>query len=172
MPESETTESNTEVPILSRLRAPVGAVHRKKRKGRGNASGLGTNAGKGQKGQKSQSPGHFSKLGFEGGQTPLHRRLPKVGFHNPFSKRVTALNIRDLARFESGSTVDLEVLAKAGLLKRGFDSVKILGKGELDKALTVRAHSFSTGARSKIEAAGGKAELLSDSKAPAASAEG
>jgi len=171
MPDSDSNSSESKsVPILSRLRAPAGAVHRKKRKGRGNASGLGTNAGKGQKGQKSQSPGHFSKLGFEGGQTPLHRRLPKVGFYNPFSKRVTALNIRDLARFDAGSTVDLEALANAGLLKRGFDSVKILGKGDLDKALIVRAHSFSAGARQKIEAAGGKAESLSD--APAANAEG
>lgn len=156
MPENE----NNPVPILSRLRAPAGATHRKKRKGRGNASGLGTNAGKGQKGQKSMHPGHFSKLGFEGGQTALYRRLPKVGFHNPFSKKVTAINIRDLGRFDAGSVVDLEALADAGLLKRDFESVKLLGKGELDKALTVRVHAFSAGARQKIEAAGGKAEVL------------
>jgi len=156
----DTNTDSKDVPILSRLRAPAGAVHRKKRKGRGDGSGLGTNAGKGQKGQKSQSPGHFSKLGFEGGQTALYRRLPKVGFHNIFSKRVTALNLRDLARFDAGSTVDLDVLRAAGLLKRGFDSVKILGKGDLDKALTVRAHAFSAGARQKIEAAGGKAEAI------------
>ncbi|MDH5492298.1 MAG: 50S ribosomal protein L15 [Myxococcales bacterium] len=153
-------QEEPQVPILSRLRPPPGAVRPKRRKGRGPGSGLGTTAGKGQKGQKSRSPGHFSKLAFEGGQMPLQRRLPKVGFHNPFSKKVTAVNLRDLNRFEAGSTVDLEALSGAGLLRRKFDSVKILGKGELDRALTVKAHAFSAGAQSKIEAAGGSVELL------------
>ena len=150
----------TQVPILSRLRAPAGAVHRKKRKGRGPGSGLGKTGGKGQKGQKARSPGNFQKLGFEGGQTPLFRRLPKGGFTNHFAKKVATLNVKDLARFEAGSTVDIDALKKSGLVNRKFDLVKVLGDGELPHAVTVQVHAVSKGAKAKIEAAGGTIDLV------------
>ena len=155
---AETEEQN--VPILSRLSPPAGAVRPKRRKGRGPGSGLGKTAGKGMKGAKARHPGKFGKLGFEGGQTPLYRRLPKHGFTNIFSKKIIAVNLRDLARFEAGSTVDPDALKGAGLVKRAHDGIKILGKGELGHALTVRAHAFSAGAKQKIEAAGGTAEII------------
>jgi len=161
MAETETPE----VPILSRLRAPEGAVKQKRRKGRGVGSGLGKTAGKGMKGQKARSPGNFQKLGFEGGQMPLYRRIPKRGFKNPFAKNVGTLNVKDLARFEAGTVVDLALIQESGVLKGKFDVVKVLGKGEIDKALTVKAHAFSAGAREKIEKAGGTCELVA---APAA----
>ena len=152
---------NTETPILSRLRAPEGAVSKKKRKGRGIGSGLGKTAGKGMKGQKARSPGNFSKLGFEGGQMPLYRRLPKRGFNNSkFAKKIAVFNVSDLARFDAGTTVDQAVLREAGLLSRRVDGVKILGNGELDKALTVKAEGFSKSAIEKIEKAGGTVETL------------
>jgi len=147
-------------PILSRLRPPKGAVKAKRRKGRGPGSGLGTTAGKGQKGQKARHPGNFSKVGFEGGQTPLMRRLPKVGFWNPFRKHVVTVNVRDFGRFDKGTTVDVDALRNEGLVQGRFDAVKVLGQGELDRALTIRAHAFSAGAKEKIEKAGGTAELL------------
>ena len=151
----------TEVPILSRLRPPAGAVKKKKRKGRGPGSGLGKTAGKGMKGQKARHPGDFSKLGFEGGQTPLYRRLPKRGFdRSKFAKKIATFNVSDLDRFDAGSTVDLEALRSSGLLSRRVDGVKILGDGELSKKLTVKAHAFSKSARSKIEAAGGSCEEI------------
>lgn len=166
MAESETSDA----PILSRLSPPAGAVSRKRRRGRGPGSGLGKTGGKGQKGQKARSPGNFSKLGFEGGQMPLQRRLPKIGFHNPFSKKVVTVNLRDLLRFEAGTTVDLATLAKAGLVKRRHDLVKVLGNGDLDRALTVEANAFSASAISKIEAAGGKVvQVLVRAPATAAS---
>ncbi len=149
-----------DVPVLSRLAPPSGAVRRKKRKGRGPGSGLGKTAGKGQKGQKARKPGKFHRLGFEGGQMPLVRRLPKVGFRNEFARRVAEVNVRDLARFEAGTTVGPEELREAGLVKGRYDAIKVLGNGELPHALTVRAHAFSKGARAKIEQAGGKAEVL------------
>ncbi len=155
---AETEEQS--IPILSRLSPPVGAVRPKRRKGRGPGSGLGKTSGKGMKGAKARHPGKFGKLGFEGGQTPLYRRLPKHGFTNLFSKKVIAINLRDLARFEAGSTVDPDALKDAGLIKREYDGIKILGKGELEHNLTVRAHAFSAGAKQKIEAAGGTAELI------------
>jgi large subunit ribosomal protein L15 len=152
---------NSETPILSRLRAPEGAVHKKKRKGRGIGSGLGKTAGKGMKGQKARSPGNFSKLGFEGGQTPLYRRLPKRGFNNTkFAKKIAVFNVSDLARFDAGATVDEAALREHGLLSRRVDGVKILGSGELDKALTVKANGFSKSAIEKIEKAGGTVEAL------------
>ncbi len=155
-------ETTPEVPILSRLRAPEGAVSKKKRKGRGIGSGLGKTAGKGMKGQKARSPGNFSKLGFEGGQMPLYRRLPKFGFNNAkFAKKIATFNVSDLARFDAGSTVDAAALRAAGLLSRRVDGVKILGNGELDKALTVKVDAFSKSAKEKIEKAGGTAEVLS-----------
>lgn len=156
----ESTENN--VPILSRLSPPAGAVHRKKRKGRGPGSGLGKTSGKGQKGQKARSPGNFQKLGFEGGQTALQRRLPKFGFHNPFSKKIATLNVADLMRFDAGTTVTIETLRDAGLVRGRVDGVKVLGSGELDRALTVQVNAFSKGATEKIEKAGGKAEPLED----------
>ena len=122
MAESE----NNSVPILSRLSPPEGAVRKKRRKGRGPGSGLGKTSGKGMKGAKARNPGGLGKLGFEGGQTPLYRRLPKRGFHNLFSKKVVTLNLRDLLRFDAGSTVDPEVLKSAGLVKRSYDGIKIL----------------------------------------------
>jgi large subunit ribosomal protein L15 len=155
-------EAETEkyVPILSRLRAPVGAVKKKKRKGRGVGSGLGKTSGKGMKGQKARSPGGFQKLGFEGGQTPLYRRLPKRGFKNPFSTNFATVNVKDLARFDAGATVDEQALRDAGLLRRACDGVKLLGDGELDRALTVRVSAASASAKAKIEKAGGKVEVL------------
>lgn len=149
-----------EVPILSRLRPAPGAVRRKKRKGRGPGSGLGKTAGRGMKGQKARHPGNFSHLGFEGGQMPLQRRLPKVGFHNPFRKTVATVNVGDLNRFEADGVVDEEALRAARLVKGKVDLVKVLGNGDLDRALTVRANAFSGGAIQKIEQAGGKAEVI------------
>jgi large subunit ribosomal protein L15 len=157
------------VPILSRLRPPAGAVQSKRRKGRGVGSGLGKTAGKGMKGQKARHPGGFSKLAFEGGQTPIQRRLPKHGFYNPFSKVVVSVNVSDLNRFEDGDTVDADTLRTAGLIRKRFDGVKVLGHGELERKLTVKVHAFSASAKQKIEKAGGKAEVIEQ---PANQAEG
>src|SRR5262245_45128032 len=115
-----------ETPILSRLRPPTGAVKNRKRRGRGLGSGLGKTGGKGMKGQKARHPGGFGKLYFEGGQTPLQRRLPKLGFTNPFTKKIVTLNVSDLARFEKGATVTVDALLAAGVLKGRFDGVKVL----------------------------------------------
>jgi large subunit ribosomal protein L15 len=150
-------------PILSRLKAPKGAVKDRRRIGRGPGSGLGTTGGKGQKGQYARAGGQV-RAGFEGGQTPLFRRLPKIGFHNPFSKQVATVNVGHLASFSAGATVDPDKLREAGLVRGRFDSVKILGGGAIDKALTVRAHAFSHNAKALIEQAGGKAELIGDAK--------
>ena len=146
-------------PILSRLSPPKGAVKPKRRLGRGVGSGLGKTSGMGMKGQHARGYGKVRR-GFEGGQTPLFRRLPKVGFSNPFSKVIATVNVKNLGRFDAGTTVDPEALLAAGLLRGKFDGVKILGDGALDKALTVRAHAFSEGAKTLIEKAGGKAELI------------
>jgi len=153
-------DQETLPPILSRLRPPAGAVRGKRRKGRGPGSGLGKTAGKGQKGQKARHPGAFGKLAFEGGQSPIQRRLPKVGFFNPFSKTIATVNLSDLARFEKGSTVDVDALRKARLVRGKFDGLKVLGTGDIDRPLTVVAHAFSASAKAKIEKAGGKAQLL------------
>lgn len=144
-------------PILSNLRAPVGAVKDKHRVGRGHGSGWGTTAGRGQKGQYARNG---VRPGFEGGQTPLYRRLPKIGFKNPFSHNVAVVNVESLKRFDAGATVEIASLTESGLVKGTFDKVKILGDGELDRALTVRAHAFSARAKEQIEKAGGKAEVL------------
>ena len=146
-------------PILSRLRAPEGAVQNKRRVGRGPGSGLGTTGGYGQKGQRARSGGSIHPW-FEGGQTPLWRRLPKRGFKNPFTKNVAVVNVGDFARFDAGATVDAEALKAAGLLSGRYDVLKVLGQGKLEKALTVRAHAFSAGAKAQIEGAGGKAEVI------------
>ena len=152
-------ESDSQVPILSRLKPAPGSNHRPKRKGRGPGSGLGKTCGKGQKGQKSRSGGGIH-VWFEGGQTPLQRRLPKLGFHNPFSKAIATVNVQSLSRFEAGAVVDPEALAKVGLVRGRHDGVKILGQGELDRALTVKAHAFSARAKELIEKAGGTVEVL------------
>ena len=148
-----------EIPILSRLRPPAGAVRKKRRVGRGIGSGIGKTGGRGQKGQKARKPGNIRKMAFEGGQTPLARRLPKIGFKNIFAKKTAEVNIRDLDRFEAGSVVDAAALREARLVRGRFDRIKILGRGELDRALTVRVDAFSSSAKEKIEAAGGKAEV-------------
>jgi large subunit ribosomal protein L15 len=128
--------------------------------GRGPGSGLGKTSGRGEKGQKSRS-GFARKPGFEGGQMPLHRRVPKRGFTNaPFKKEYAEVNLGRLDVFEAGSIVTPEVLMKRGLVKKLLDGIKVLAGGELKKALTVRAHKFSGKAQERIAAAGGKAELL------------
>ncbi|MCI0338345.1 MAG: 50S ribosomal protein L15 [Acidobacteria bacterium] len=146
---------------LNKLKAPAGSKHKKKRVGRGPGSGLGKTSGRGSKGQKSRS-GYSGKRGFEGGQMPLHRRLPKRGFTNLFKRDWAEVNIADLEKFfETGATVTPQTLSERGLIRRSMEkSVVILGHGELKKSLTVSAHRYSASAKQKIEAAGGKAEVL------------
>lgn len=145
---------------LNNLRPPKGAKHSKKRIGRGQGSGNGKTAGRGHKGAKSRSGFKF-KRGFEGGQMPLHRRVPKRGFHNPFRVEYEVVNLDTLAeRFEVGAVVTPELLREKGLLPGGKPLVKVLARGEVGKALTVRAHKFSGKAAEKIVAAGGTAEAL------------
>ncbi|MEZ4598439.1 MAG: 50S ribosomal protein L15 [Syntrophotaleaceae bacterium] len=145
---------------LSNLKPATGSTKNRKRLGRGPGSGQGKTAGKGHKGQKARSGGSV-KAGFEGGQMPLQRRLPKRGF-NSLNKKIYALvNLRDLQEnFEAGSVIDLEALGKAGLIGKVLDGVKILGDGDIDKALTVKAHRFSKAAEQKITAAGGSIEVI------------
>lgn len=144
---------------LSELRPAAGSRKDRKRIGRGPGSGLGKTSGKGHKGQNARSGGGV-KAGFEGGQMPLQRRLPKRGF-TPLTKKVYSLvNLRQLENFESGSTVDVEALIAAGMIKEVADGVKILGDGELTKSLTIKAHKFSKSAQDKIVAAGGQAEVI------------
>lgn len=144
---------------LSNLSPAAGSVKNKKRIGRGPGSGTGKTAARGHKGQKARSGGGI-KPGFEGGQMPLHRRLPKRGF-TPLDKKVYALvNLRDLETLEAGTVVDAQALILAGLIKSEKDGVKILGDGELTKALTVKAQKFSKSAADKIAAVGGQVEVL------------
>ena len=144
---------------LSDLRPAKGAKHSKKRVGRGQGSGQGVQAGRGHKGAKSRS-GFKHKRGFEGGQMPLHRRVPKRGFHNPFREEFDVVNLDTLAeRFEKGTEITPDVLKDAGLVSRG-KRIKVLARGEIDKTLTVRAHKFSGKAAEKIAAAGGTTEVL------------
>jgi len=144
---------------LSKLKPPAGATQSRKRVGRGQGSGLGKTAGRGHKGAQSRS-GYKQKRGFEGGQMPLHRRIPKRGFHNPFRVEYAVINLDALAKaFESGAVVTPEVLRERGLLGR-TELVKVLGRGELTHALTVQAHKFSESASQKIAAAGGKVDVL------------
>ncbi len=138
---------------------PAEAQKKRKRKGRGIGSGLGKTAGRGQKGQKSRSGGGV-RIGFEGGQMPLYRRIPKVGFTNIFRKEYAIVNIRDLEAFENGTEITPEVLKEAGLIKTMKDGVKILGNGEISKQLTVKAHKFSKTAAERIIASGGKVEVI------------
>lgn len=146
---------------LNNLKAPAGATHKKKRVGRGQGSGLGKTSGRGNKGQKSRS-GYSRKRGFEGGQMPLHRRLPKRGFTNIFKREWAEVNLSRLEEvFEAGATVTPESLVEHGLVRKSLQkSIAILGSGELSKALTISAHRFSESAKTKIEAAGGKAEVI------------
>jgi large subunit ribosomal protein L15 len=145
---------------LSDLKPPKGAKHSKKRIGRGQGSGQGKTAGRGHKGAKSRSGFKF-KRGFEGGQMPLHRRVPKRGFHNPFRKEYEVVNLDTLGlKFEAGTVVTLDLLREQGLITRRAELVKILGRGEIGKGLTVKAHKFSGKAAEKIKAAGGTAESI------------
>ena len=143
---------------LSSLQAAEGSRKDRFRKGRGHGSGNGKTAGKGHKGQKARSGA--PRPGFEGGQMPLYRRLPKRGFKNINSKIIVGINVSELERFDNDSTVTVDALIEAGIVKNPRDGVKILGNGELTKKLTVQANAFSAGAKEKIEALGGKAEVI------------
>jgi large subunit ribosomal protein L15 len=145
---------------LSNLRPAKGAKHAKKRVGRGQGSGHGKTAARGHKGAQSRS-GYKSKRGFEGGQMPLHRRIPKRGFHNPFRDEFAVVNLDTLAEtFDAGTEVTVELLRDQGLIRKGAKKIKVLARGDIAKALTVRAHKFSGKAAEKIAAAGGRAEVL------------
>jgi len=144
---------------LHELRPAPGARKKATRKGQGIGSGLGKTAGRGHKGQKARSGGGV-RPGFEGGQMPLQRRFPKRGFTNIFKKKITAINVDALNVFEPGTEVTPEKLLEAGVIKKIGDGVKILGDGNLEKALTVKVHAFSKSAAEKIAAAGGKAEVI------------
>jgi large subunit ribosomal protein L15 len=144
---------------LHELRAAEGSTKNRKRRGRGHATGQGTTGGRGMNGQKSRSGGGV-RLGFEGGQMPLYRRIPKRGFTNIFAKEYTELNVEALNRFEAGTVVNEQLLKEAGLVKQVKDGVKILGGGNLEKGVTVQAAKFTKSAVEKIEAAGGKAEVV------------
>jgi large subunit ribosomal protein L15 len=145
---------------LNNLRPPQGATHAKKRIGRGQGSGNGKTAGRGHKGAKSRSGFHY-KRGFEGGQMPLHRRVPKRGFHNPFRVEYEVINLDTLeTTFDAGTIVTPDLLRERGLLARGRKLLKVLGRGEIGKALTVHAHKFSGKAAEKIAAAGGTTEAI------------
>jgi large subunit ribosomal protein L15 len=143
---------------LSKLAKPAGSTQTKVRLGRGVGSGLGKTAGRGQKGQYARTRGF--KPHFEGGQTPIQRRLPKRGFRNPFSKAIAEVNVGDLEVFAAGANVDEQALRARGLVKGCYDRIKILGDGELTKAVTVSAHAFSKAAAEKIQKAGGKTVVL------------
>ncbi len=144
---------------LYELRAAPGSQHAPKRVGRGIGSGTGKTSGKGHKGQKARS-GSGMRPGFEGGQMPLQRRLPKRGFNNIFAKETVAVNVGALNRFEDGAEVTAEAMVQAGILKNASCPVKILSNGKLEKKLTVKVSAFSQAAKEKIEAAGGKAEVI------------
>ena len=144
---------------LHELSPAPGSVTPAWRKGRGTGSGNGKTAGKGHKGQNARSGGGV-RPGFEGGQIPLYRKLPKRGFKNRFAKEYTTVNISALERFEDGAVVDLDLLVNAGLAHKAADGLKVLGNGNVDKKFTVRAAAFTAAAKEKIEAAGGKAEAI------------
>ena len=144
---------------LNELKPVEGARHYKKRVGRGTGSGLGKTSTRGHKGQNARSGGGV-RLGFEGGQTPLFKRLPKRGFTNINRLEYAVVNVNDLNTFEAGSVVDLQALKQKGLVKKEYEGVKVLGNGELKVALTVKAKKFSETAKEKISAAGGSIEVL------------
>ena len=140
--------------------SPVeGSKREAKRIGRGHGSGQGKTAGKGHKGQKARA-GRGMRIGFEGGQMPLQRRVPKRGFNNIFAKNIVSVNVGTLEKFDNGTVVDVQALVAAGIVKNYFDGVKILGNGNLTKKLTVKVSAYSESAKAKIEAAGGKAEVI------------
>ena len=144
---------------LSNLRPAKGSKHSDNfRRGRGHGSGNGKTAGKGHKGQKARSGA--PRPGFEGGQMPLYRRIPKRGFTNRNTKEIVAINLEQLERFEAGATVSVDTLIETGIVKNPKDGVKILGRGELTKKLNVQANAFSASAKEKIEALGGTAEVI------------
>ncbi len=144
---------------LNTLAPSEGARKNKKRVGRGPGSGSGKTAARGHKGARSRT-GYSAKPGFEGGQMPLQRRIPKRGFTNIFKKEYSVVNLERLNMFEEGSVITPELMAEQGLVKKPSERIKVLGDGELGKALTVRAHKFSKTAAERIEAAGGKAEVI------------
>jgi large subunit ribosomal protein L15 len=144
---------------LNELSPAKGSRKAPKRLGRGVGSGSGKTAGRGSKGYNARSGGGV-RPGYEGGQMPIQRRLPKRGFTNIFRKNIAVINIRDLANFEKGSTVDTAALVKAGLVKRNHDGVKLLGQGEIHHPVDIKVNAISNSARAKIEAAGGKVEVL------------
>lgn len=144
---------------LNELTAAPGSTKVSKRIGRGHGSGQGKTAGKGHKGQKARSGGGV-RAGFEGGQMPMARRVPKRGFNNIFASEIVAVNVGNLGGFEDGAVVDAAALIEAGVIKKSCDGVKILSNGEITKKLTVKAKAFSEAAKAKIEAAGGKAEVV------------
>ena len=145
---------------LSNLQPAEGSKHSDNfRRGRGHGSGNGKTAGKGHKGQKARSGGSI-RLGFEGGQMPLYRRLPKRGFKNRNTKEIVGINVSYLERFDNGATVTVDTLVESGIIKNPRDGVKILGNGELTKKLNVKANAFSASAKEKIEALGGTVEVI------------
>ena len=144
---------------LHELRAVPGSTKNPKRRGRGTATGQGKTGGRGMNGQNSRSGGGV-RLGFEGGQMPLYRRLPKRGFTNIWGTEYTIINVDDLNRFDADTVVTPELLVEAGIVKKVMDGIKVLGNGKLDKKIEVKAHKFSKTAIEKIEAAGGKAEVI------------
>ena len=144
---------------LHELSPAEGATKSSKRIGRGHGSGWGKTAGKGHKGQKARSGGSI-RPGFEGGQMPLQRRIPKRGFNNIFAKTIVAINVSALNAFDDGAEVTTEAIMEKGLVKKSCDGIKILGNGSLNKNLTVKVAAFSESAKQKIEAAGGKAEVV------------
>ena len=144
---------------LNELSPADGSKKSRQRVGRGVGSGWGKTAGRGSKGQGARSGGGV-RPGYEGGQMPIHRRLPKRGFTNIFKKNFAIINIRDLARFESGSTVDEVELVKCGLIKGTYDGIKLLGQGEIDYPLQIKVHAVSESARKKISSAGGTVEVV------------
>ncbi|MBO5008927.1 MAG: 50S ribosomal protein L15 [Clostridia bacterium] len=144
---------------LFELTPVEGSTKDSKRKGRGHGSGNGKTAGRGHKGQNARSGGGV-RIGFEGGQMPIYRRLPKRGFTNIFAKQYAEVKLSDLNKFEDGAVVDTQALLDAGIISKALDGVKVLGNGELTKKVTVKAAKFTASAASKIEAAGGKAEVM------------
>lgn len=144
---------------LSSLKPACGSTHHEKRIGRGQGSGKGGTSTRGHKGAKSRS-GYHTKIGFEGGQMPLQRRIPKRGFNNIFAKQFAIVNVSDLEKFDNDTVVTEELLVQTGLVKKALDGVKVLGNGELSKKLTVNVTAFSASAKEKIEKAGGKAEVI------------
>jgi large subunit ribosomal protein L15 len=144
---------------LNDLKPPEDSRKKRKRVGRGDGSGHGGTSCRGSKGQNARSGGGV-RPGFEGGQMPLSRRLPKRGFYNRFKKDIIAVNLEQLGKFQEGSIIDADVLLNSGLIKRKGDGVKILGKGNIDYPLTLRVNNISRGAREKIEASGGSIEVI------------